>query len=328
MEQIDFVILWVDGADPDWREEFRKARIAENADASEIRYRDWRNLNYWFRAVDRFAPWVRRIHFVTWGHLPWWLNTSHPKLHVVNHADFIPSEFLPTFNSNAIELNLHRIEGLAERFVLFNDDTFLGRPCSPGDFFRGGVPCDIARLSIIEPSAIGHIVQNDMMLVNDLHSKRRCVREHPGKWFSPRYGATNLLKTLTLMPWRSFSGLLDTHMPQPYLRSSFERAWSLWGGELRETCRHRTRNLADLSHWLIRYDVLARGEFSPHGMSDCRLMTISDQTADEICRDVEAGRWRMFCINDSERISDFESQSARLCAAFDKILPLKSAYEV
>lgn len=328
MEQIDFVILWVDGADPDWREEFRKARIAENADASEIRYRDWRNLNYWFRAVDRFAPWVRRIHFVTWGHLPWWLNTSHPKLHVVNHADFIPSEFLPTFNSNAIELNLHRIEGLAERFVLFNDDTFLGRECTPGDFFRGGVPCDIARLSIIEPSAIGHIVQNDMMLLNGLHSKRRCVRANHGKWFSLRYGLPNLLKTLTLMPWRVFPGLLDTHMPQPYLRSSFERAWELWDGELRETCRHRTRNLADLSHWLIRYDALARGEFAPHGMSDCRLMTISDQTADGICRDVAAGRWRMFCINDSERIADFESQSAKLCAAFDEILPDKSAYEV
>lgn len=328
MEQIDFVILWVDGADPDWREEFRKARIAENADASEIRYRDWRNLNYWFRAVDRFAPWVRRIHFVTWGHLPRWLNTSHPKLHVVNHAEFIPSEFLPTFNSNAIELNLHRIEGLAERFVLFNDDTFLGRECRPSDFFRGGLPCDIARLSVVEPSAIGHIIQNCMELINGLHAKNRCIRSHPGKWFSPRYGLVNLLKTLSLLPWRSFTGMMDVHMPQPYLRSSFERAWRLWGEALRETCRHRTRNLADLSHYLIRYDTLARGEFAPHGMSDCRLMTIADDTADDICRAVAGRKYRMLCINDSERISDFESLSRRLCEAFRTVLPEKSAYEI
>ena len=102
MTTIDFVILWVDGNDPDWQRDFRQARRTENEDASEIRYRDWRNLHYWFRGVERFAPWVRKIHFITWGHLPAWLRVLHPKLHIVNHADFIPSEYLPTFNSNAI----------------------------------------------------------------------------------------------------------------------------------------------------------------------------------------------------------------------------------
>ena len=60
MNEIDFVILWVDGNDPAWREEFVRTRQAENDDASEIRYRDWRNLHYWFRSAERFAPWVRR----------------------------------------------------------------------------------------------------------------------------------------------------------------------------------------------------------------------------------------------------------------------------
>ena len=139
MNEIDFVILWVDGNDPAWREEFVRTRQAENDDASEIRYRDWRNLHYWFRSAERFAPWVRKVHFITWGHLPAWLRRDHPKLHIVNHRDFIPAEYLPTFNSNTIELNIHRIEGLADRFVLFNDDTFLTRGCRPEDFAAGGV---------------------------------------------------------------------------------------------------------------------------------------------------------------------------------------------
>lgn len=84
--------------------------------------------------MERFAPWVRRIHFITWGHLPAWLDTAHPKLHVVNHAEYMPAEYLPTFNSNTIELNIARIEGLAERFVLFNDDTFLLRDTPPEYF--------------------------------------------------------------------------------------------------------------------------------------------------------------------------------------------------
>ncbi|MCH5335437.1 MAG: Stealth CR1 domain-containing protein [Alistipes sp.] len=329
MQQIDFVILWVNGDDPEWRGEFRKARIAENADASEVRYRDWRNLDYWFRTVERFAPWVRRIHFVTWGHLPQWLNTTHPKLHVVNHPDFIPSQYLQTFNSNAIELNLHRVEGLAEHFVLFNDDMFLTRECRPEDFFSPeGLPRDIARLSIIETSPIGHIVQNDMQLINERHPKSRSVKQHFGKWFSLRYGAGNLLKTLSLMPWDHFSGLLDTHMPQPYLKSRFAEAWDLWGERLHETCMHRIRNLSDLSHWLIRYDTLVRGDFKPRGMGDCRLMTISDYTLDDICRDIAAKRWRMVCINDSDKITDFDTAAERLRAAFDAVAPEKSAYEI
>ena len=76
---IDFVIAWVDGSDTEWQKE--KARFetgSTSGDRREIRFRDWDNLRYWFRAVEMYAPWVNRIHFVTWGHLPDWLDTGHP----------------------------------------------------------------------------------------------------------------------------------------------------------------------------------------------------------------------------------------------------------
>ena len=89
---IDFVIPWVDGSDPAWQKE-RDAKAAqlgsmERCDNRGERYRDWDNLKYWFRGVEKFAPWVHKIYFVTWGHLPEWLDVQHPKLVIVRHEDY------------------------------------------------------------------------------------------------------------------------------------------------------------------------------------------------------------------------------------------------
>ncbi|MCH5330035.1 MAG: Stealth CR1 domain-containing protein [Alistipes sp.] len=329
MQEIDFVIFWVDDSDPAWREAFLAARrtAAPEDDASAIRVRCWHNLDMWFRGVESFAPWVRRVHLVTWGHLPAWLETRHPKLNIVRHEDFIPAEYLPTFNSLTIGLNLHRIEGLAERFVVFNDDMFLLRACRPDDFFRNGLPCDMARLSVVQPSSIGHIIYNDLELINAKWSKHTALRRNPLKWFNFRYGLGNLLKTFTLLPWSMFTGFMDHHVPQPYLRSHCFRCWEEWGRQLDETCRHTFRHLSNVSDWLFRYDMLAAGEFSPRGMSDCRLVTVDDSSADSVCAEIENRRCRMICINDSESISDFDFMRARIYGAFETILPSKSSYE-
>ena len=98
MEQpIDFVITWVDGSDPAWNKERMQYSESSKEDNGEERYRDWGLLKYWFRGVEQYAPWVRKIHLVTWGHLPKWLDTCSPRLHIVRHEDYIPREYLPTF---------------------------------------------------------------------------------------------------------------------------------------------------------------------------------------------------------------------------------------
>jgi len=76
-------------------------------DANEERYRDWETLRYFFRSVEQNAPWVHKVHLVTCGHLPSWLNKSAPKLNIVDHASFMDERYLPTFSSHAIELNTH-----------------------------------------------------------------------------------------------------------------------------------------------------------------------------------------------------------------------------
>ena len=76
---IDVVITWVDGSDPMWikqRNNVCKELGLPLLDANNVRYRDWDNLQYIFRGIDQYMPWIRKVHFVTWGHIPKWLNVE------------------------------------------------------------------------------------------------------------------------------------------------------------------------------------------------------------------------------------------------------------
>ena len=154
MQTIDFVIPWVDGTDPAWRK--RKAacsREAASDDAPE-RYRDWDLLRFWFRGIEHFAPWVRKVFLVCDQEPPAWLNTDSPKLAVVRHEDYLPEAFRPVFSSHPVELNFHRIPGLSEQFVYFNDDMFLLAPVEADFFFRKGLPRDAALLNPVPTTGL------------------------------------------------------------------------------------------------------------------------------------------------------------------------------
>jgi glycosyltransferase involved in cell wall biosynthesis len=141
---IDVVLTWVDGADPVW-DDARERRLASLGTAEDTAHRreasgrarflDHGELRYAMRSLHLFAPWVRRVHLVTAGQRPDWLDADHPRINLVDHRDLLPPEALPTFNSHAIETALHRIDGLAEHFVYLNDDTMLARPTRPERFF-------------------------------------------------------------------------------------------------------------------------------------------------------------------------------------------------
>ena len=93
-------------------------------------------LMYSIRSVDRYAAWTRDIYIVTNGQVPSWLNASNPRIKLVTHRDiFTNHSNLPTFNSAAIESQLHHINGLSRRFLYFNDDVALLRPICLEDFY-------------------------------------------------------------------------------------------------------------------------------------------------------------------------------------------------
>jgi glycosyltransferase involved in cell wall biosynthesis len=136
---IDAVYTWVDGADPAWLER-RNAALSGPALAGaggDARFRSRDELRYSLRSLEMFAPWLNHIWILTDRQVPSWLDTAHPKITVVDHREVFGDDgALPTFNSHAIETRLHHIDGLAEHFLYFNDDVFLGRPLPPSRFFQ------------------------------------------------------------------------------------------------------------------------------------------------------------------------------------------------
>ena len=140
-EKIDFVVLWLDSTDPKWIASYNQYR-PEKPIQDVARFRNWDIFRYWFRSVERYAPWVHKVYLVTNGTFPEWINPDCEKLALIKHSDFIPQKYLPTFNSTTIELNIGRINALSEHFVYFNDDMFINAPVEPEYYFKDGLPCD------------------------------------------------------------------------------------------------------------------------------------------------------------------------------------------
>lgn len=329
-DKIDFVVLWVDGNDPKWLEEFNRYAPKNkqiSIDASAERYRDWGCLRYWFRGVEQFAPWVNKVHFVSCGQVPDWLNTDCEKLHIVSHRDFMPAEYLPTFSANPIEGNLHRIDGLAEHFVYFNDDFYLIAPVPQTRFFRGGLPTDMAVCNTLQSDGMmGHITLNDLDVINQ-HFNKRCVLRRLGQWFTPRYG-TYVLRTMALLPWPRFSGFFDHHLPQGYRKRTLQEVWEAEPKLLHETSMHRFRHVEDVNQWLFRYWHLCKGEFAPMNvMRDSMVFHLNDNNFDEALHTLSAQKKNVVVLNDSALLSDFANKKKRLCDVFESILPTKSQFE-
>ncbi|MDR2628800.1 MAG: Stealth CR1 domain-containing protein, partial [Puniceicoccales bacterium] len=293
---IDFVLTWVDGNDPVWQEDMKKYyRSEKGVDVSVARSREWDNLRYWFRAIEKFAPWFRTLHFVTWGHLPKWLNTDNPKLHIVKHADFIPQQYLPTFNSWAITWNMWRIEGLAEYFVYFGDDVFLGQQTERSRFFKNGIPCDYAQLAAFKPeNPHGHYLLNTLEITHRRHNFRKSILSDPTQWFNAKYSLPAILKNIYLLPSHSFASLKNPHVTSPYLRSEFEKMWQEEYNALDNTCKSKFRTYSDVMHWLVRYERLITGNFSPVGIKDTHTDLITDERAEEIADYIIKQKYRLF----------------------------------
>ncbi|MDT5349779.1 MAG: hypothetical protein QOH91_3066 [Mycobacterium sp.] len=138
---IDLVFSWVDGRDPEFRTR-RAAQITQavvgEGDDAEARIRQIDELKYALRAVNMFAPWIRRIFIATDSAPPPWL-AEHPMITIVRaEQHFSDRSALPTYNSHAVESQLHHIPDLSEHFLYSNDDMFFGRPLKASMFFSAG----------------------------------------------------------------------------------------------------------------------------------------------------------------------------------------------
>lgn len=329
MGKIDFVVDWVDGNDPEWRKE-RQQYMPQKIDSgnSEVRFRDWNLMRYWFRGIEKFAPWVNNVYFVTWGHYPEWLNLEHPKLKIIKHTDYIPREYLPTYNCNVIELNLHRIPELSEQFVLFNDDTFLTASTCESDFFIEGSPCDTVRLGQTFGTSVEdvfpYMIFNNIAIINKYFSKKEVQKKYWRKFLSLLYGK-EIIRTILLWPFGHFGGFLDTHLPTSHLKSSFFEVWEQEPEYLHNCGKNKFRKKTEVTQWLVKNWRYCKGQFVPRSIRWGKSFSIGED--ERMIPAIKSQKYKAVCVNDCDPNLDFEKCQKELIEAFEAILPEKCSFE-
>ena len=336
-DKIDFVITWVDGADPIWYKEKletlkKQGKAAEEMiDNSTSRYRDWDILKYWFRGVEKFAPWVNQIHFVTYGHVPDWLNEKHSKLHIVKHEDFIPQEFRPTFSSHPIEWNFQRLEGLTENFVYFHDDVFLIKSSSPEDFFRNEKPVDMLALqpdvANADDQIMPYVYLNNAMVLAKYFDKRENMKKQPGAYFHPGYPLMYFGYNLLEMAFPRFTGFYTVHGPSPLKKESYRFFWKNEEELLHRVCCHPFRHKEDISQYVLREYQKLSGNFVPKNIHKfCRYFNLQPENP-ELVKTITKQTSKCICINDSNFEIPYEKVKQELNHAFSILFPEKSQFE-
>lgn len=290
---MDAVITYVNGLDPVWREEYSRAL---NIPALDKRFRDWGTLRYLLRGIQTYMPFVRNVHLVVSGksQVPDWASDS---LNVVTHRDIIPEEFLPTFNSTTIEMFLHRIPGLDEKFIYFNDDMFPVSPCEETDFFRDGkIVIGFSR----------HLFAQGMY-------KRQCRNsDHMAR------KALGLGDSLTFMR--------PQHICSPMLRSACDEVFERMKGEIYPTLS-RVRTMENLNQYLFLDYLFHQGKAIRERLSG-KFFSIATSSASTIGKYLQNPSRKLVCINDVHlKDEDYQSERAILLDAFGKAFPEKSVFE-
>ena len=264
-EPIDVIIPWVDAADPEWdakrRQYAGEIGAVQKASNSVTRFESWDNLKYVLRGIEACMPWVNRIFLVTCGQIPSFLNLKCPKLKLVRHEDYIPSEYLPTFNSNTIEINYHRIEELSENFILFNDDLFPLQPIRESYYFRNNCVCDEAveralcpKVQELDSRVNMYRAVNIMIIINKYFHKREVQKKNWWKWHHPGYGK-RLLRTLALSHYYDFDYFSIPHMAVAMKKSVISKIWELEPEAMDMSSKNKFRNYSEIGRASCRERV-------------------------------------------------------------------------
>jgi hypothetical protein len=318
---IDIVYLWVDGNDPEWKaKKNRYTGTAEDTTAlEEARFRENDELKYSLRSIEKYAPWVNRIFIVTDGQTPSWLDTTNPKVQIIDHSQIFPADALPIFNSQAIESVIHKIPGLSEHFICGNDDTMLAAPASPSDFFSAdgrpivrlhGTP--LKRKKAVNSSVYRKLIvqmreliaeKYGMLITNPPHHNldsyrisdiKQCEAEFSDRWKATAYSRFRSDKDIQ----RCVVGYYAIATGRGIMRKvgRFNRINSVWGA-IKAIATNRYAN-------------------------DSRTFPIALKDYDAVMRKYNP---LMFCMNDGEMSTDEDCR--RMSAFLQKMFPERSSFE-
>lgn len=244
---VDVVYTWVDFNDPEWQKmleshtESPVETVSDNDDDDDIadedvdkdRFLSRDELKYSLRSLLQFAPWVRQVFVVTNCKPPHWFDETNDRVRWIYHEDIIEPQHLPTFSSHAIEASIHRVPGLSERFLYFNDDLFLLKPVEKSDFFLAN---GIAKIRP-EPYGMvhGELDEDDPDYLNAARNVQALLQREFGKT------ATKL----------------HTHSPQSALLSVIQACEQTFFESYENTRGNKFRSSTDISPTSFMYPSFA-----------------------------------------------------------------------
>ena len=292
---MDAVITFVDGSDPLWREDFRRML---DVPVLEKRYRDWGLLRFLFRGIEMHLPFVRKVFLVVArdSQVPAWVDRE--QVNVVLHGQIIPPEYLPTFNSCTIEMFLHRIPGLDERYLYFNDDMFPMTDCTEEDFFPEGHPAmGFARCRWDRSLFKRQCLNSDRLA-------RRAAGVEAGKGF-----------------------LRPEHICSPMLRSACETAFAAVEPEINGSLSP-LREMKNVNQYFFLDYMLFSGIALDRRIPK-RHFSLAAASANRICFFLEQPDRKMVCINDVKMSTErFQAVRRKILLAFERHFPQRSRFEL
>ena len=296
---IDLILPYVNSNDPIWQNTYKSYMheipndntIPMNVAVGDERFRDNGILKFCFRSIKKYIPWINKIHFIVQSEsqIPKWLNTK--KVNIVYHEDFIPKEYLPTFNSGMLDMFYHKIPGLNENFIYINDDMIFNKKFEKSDFFKNG------------------------KLVFGI--KEREYRED-WLWDKKRLNNQKLLSLPTDIIYEV------QHSVLPHKVSWSKQAFDKYEEQIINSLS-RFRMLKNYNQWLysLYYFKYNRIINCPH---DYFTGYISKYSYDKITDVNNNNNYKVICLNDSDRTTDeLEKKFKKL---FTKKFPNKCKYEL
>ncbi len=283
-EAIDAVILWVDGADPALAAKRRqyagRGDVKHDDVAGATRFADCGEIRWCVRSIERFAPWIRRIFIVTDGQDPH-VETERIPVEIVDHQVIFRGfeEYLPTFNSLAIETMFWRIPGLSERFVYFNDDVSLIAPTQPEDFFT--------------PDGRPIIYGSERGMMRGLASLTLDRIKHPTRHLRVKYRYMMLNAARMLGRGRYF---LLQHTPHNIVRSAMKDYYVSHPEAILRNIRHRFRDIHQYSPIELQY-LLADAELR----DSTKALVYAEPRHQEL---VPAETAKFLCINSIDQFDE------------------------
>lgn len=310
MMDIDLVYLWVDGNDPIWQEK-RNKYIGKPIEGSSTnckgRYTDNNELMYSLRSVEKYASWIHRIFIVTDNQTPRWLDTSNPKIRIVDLKDIMPAEILPCFNSSVIEHHWFNIPELSEHFIYANDDMLLNREVTPETFFaKDGLPIVrfrwriFKRLSIwIKTKLLGKQLTN---YKQNIHNAALLVKRKYRVYYESR----------------------NHHNIDAYLKSDYQHAREVFKNEIDATLKNRKRSSNDIQRVIYSYVPLAEGRAHRIYVTEKSsfYLNIHDRRLYDKFYKYNP---TFLCMNDSQAANDDDRHYAKEFLA--RLFPEKSEFE-